>query len=218
MELEQAVETIRINLKSQNDFSTNPIDLILPFIPPFRCKGDIKLIIIGQDPTIRNEISRKNITCTLNLNKGNSLRTYIDTICNGLGITIENVYATNLFKYFYTVPPASTLTVLLNHLEPNLTLLQTELAEFKDAAILTLGEPVLQLLTNENSKVRVFWDYNAETGSSNDNFTFSLAKENKLKKDFFPFPHQPSMQKKFYKNTIDDYLIFLKKKTKHQIL
>lgn len=210
MELQQAVEAIRINLKCQNDFSTNPIDLILPFIPPFRGKGDIKLIIIGQDPTIRNEISRKNITCTLNLNKGNSLRTYIDTICIGLGITIENVYATNLFKYFYTVPPASTLTILLNHLEPNLTLLQTELAEFKDAAILTLGEPVLQLLTNENSKVKVFWNYNIKTRKSDELFTFSDPKDNKLGRVFYPFPHQPSIQKEFYKNTLQSYLGFMK--------
>ncbi len=206
MELKQAVETIRINLKSHNDFKSNPIDLTHPFIFPFQGREIIKLIIIGQDPTIKNVTSRKNITRTLNLDKNNSLRRYIEDICSGLGITLDNVYATNLFKYFYTIPPAKTMEVLKMHLQPNLELLKQEIAEYNNVAIITLGEPVLQLLTDEKSKVRVFWDYNAETGSSNGNFTFSMAKENKLKKDFSPFPHQPSIRKVFYKNTLAEYL------------
>ena len=205
------VDAVRRKLKSDNDFSSNPIDLILPVIKPFIGKGQIKLVILGQDPTIKNKTTRMNITCTLNLDKNNSLRRYIEDICTGLGITLDNVYATNLFKYFYTIPPAETMEVLKIHLHPNLELLQQELAEFENAAIIALGEPVLQLLTDEKTKVRAFWDYNVKTGLTNGNFTFSMAKENKLKKDFFPFPHQPSLRKKFYEKTLPVYINFMKK-------
>lgn len=84
------------------------------FVPPFIGKDEIKLVVIGQDPTVRNPKSRKSVTCTLNLNKQNSaLYRYIKRLCDGLGITMENVYATNLFKYFYSIPPANTPEVLI---------------------------------------------------------------------------------------------------------
>lgn len=212
MKLQQAVETIRINLKSQNDFSSNPIDLSRPVILPFQGREIIKLIILGQDPTVKNVASRKNITCTLNLDKQNSLRRYIEGICTGLGLTLDNVYATNLFKYFYSIPPAETMQVLKMHLKPNLELLKEELVEFEIIPIITLGEPVLRLLTDEKAKVRAYWDYNAKTGKSDGKFCFSSAKENKLKRDFYPFPHQPSIRKEFYRNTLVDYLHYMKTK------
>ncbi|HOW31170.1 MAG TPA: hypothetical protein PLP88_06360, partial [Bacteroidales bacterium] len=138
MNINNEVDLIRRKLKSENDFSSNPIDLSLGVIPPFIGSSDIKLIIIGQDPTIKNVASRKNITCTLNLDKKNALRTYIHGICSELGITIENVYATNLFKYFYTIPPAETMEVLRSHLKPNLALLQQELEGFKNIPLIAL--------------------------------------------------------------------------------
>lgn len=209
MELQQAIESIRINLKSQNDFISNPIDLSHPVILPFQGKGKIKLIVIGQDPTVKNEVSRKHITCTLNLDKNNSLRKYIEEICSSLNITLENVYATNLFKYFYTIPPAKTMEVLKMHLQPNLELLQKELAEFSNVAIITLGEPVLKLLTDEKTKVRAFWDYNIKTKKTEKRFRFSEAMDNKLERILYPFPHQPSIIKEFYKNTLYDYINFM---------
>ncbi len=210
MEIIHAVETLRQKLKTNNDFEINPIDLSLPVILPFIGKDKTKLIILGQDPTVKNEKSRGKITCTLNLDKNNSLKTYVNRICAGLGITIDNVYATNVFKYFYTAPPANTMEVLMKHLKPNLDLLQRELDEFGNIPIITLGEPVLQLITNEYEKVREFWDYNRKTKTTDSRFTYSEAKDNKLNRDFFPFPHQPSVRKEFYKNTLTDYLQFLK--------
>jgi len=163
MNIINAAEKIRKALKENQDSDVNPIDLSLPVVPPFRGNGEIKLIILGQDPTIKNVASRKKITCTLNLDKNNALKTYVNRICIELGITIDNVYATNLFKYFYSERPAKTLDVLINHLHPNLGLLQSELGEFKNIPIITLGEPVLKLITNEYEKVRTFWDYNNKT-------------------------------------------------------
>ncbi len=206
MKIIQEVETVRQTLKAKNDFGVNPIDLTLPVIPPFIGTGKIKLIVLGQDPTIKNVKTRSKITCTLNLDKNNSLKTYINRICSTLGISIDNVYATNVFKYFYTVPPANTMEVLEKHLKPNLNLLRNELEKYGNAPIVTLGEPVLQLLTNEYEKVREFWDYNKRTKSTDGRFACSMAKDNLLKRDFFPLPHQPSIRKEFYNANLESYL------------
>lgn len=202
---------IRDKLKKELDFEENSIDDTLDPVKPFFGKDEIKLIIIGQDPTIQNEKQRKKITCTLNLNKNGSLKNYIEKdICFGLGITLENVYATNIFKYFYKEPPAKTFNVLQNHLNENLNLLVNELDKFPNVAIITLGEPVLRLLDRTNSQVRSFWDYNKKTKMSNGNFSFCLGRDNRLGKDSFPFPHQPSLMKDFYRNNLFQYIEFVK--------
>ena len=210
MEMHQEVEALRQSLKSNNDFIINPIDLSLPVIPPFRGGGEIKLIILGQDPTIKKVASRAKITCTLNLDKNNALKTYVIRICEGLGISIENVFATNLFKYFYTERPAGTIEVLKAHLEPNLVLLKQELEEFKSLPIITLGEPVLQLLTHNNNKVHKYWDYNPKAKECSGNFTFSSAEQNKLNRDFYPLPHQPSIRYNLYNSNLLNYLSLMK--------
>lgn len=214
MEKNITVEKLRQTLKENQDYAINPIDLQLPIIPPYRGSKEIKLIILGQDPTIKNVVSRKNITCTLNLDKNNSLKTYINTICAGLGITIENVYATNLFKYFYTIRPAKTMEVLKNHLKPNLDLLKNELDEFKNIPVISLGEPVFKLISNDKAKVREYWDYNTKTKRTDAHFSYFKASGNLLNRDLFPFPHQPSISKEFYKNTLHDYLNFVKQEFK----
>lgn len=211
MNVIESATSIRDRLKSLSDSKENPIDTRLNIIPPFHGSDDIKLIVIGQDPTIKNEKTRKNIEYTLNLDKPNSLRIYVEKICYSLGIRIDNVYATNLFKYFYSIPPAQTMDVLYSHLEPNLELLKEELSDYKNIPIITLGEPVLQLLTNTKAKVREYWDYNPKTGASNSIFTYSKANENKLGRDFYPFPHQPSIRKRFYGSNLMFYISYLVK-------
>ena len=203
---------IRNKLKSELDFKENPIDDTLDPVKPYLGKDEIKLIIIGQDPTIKNEERRKEILCTLNLDKNGSLKRYIEeNICFGLGISLENVYATNIYKYFYTQRPATTFGILQKHLKENLTLLVNELDQFQNATIITLGEPVLRLLAGTNSRVRYFWDYNHETKISNGNFSFSHGIDNLLGRNFFPLPHQPSLRKNFYKNNLIDYINFVSK-------
>lgn len=196
------------------DDPSNLIKQELGFVPPYFGKDEIKLIIIGQDPTIRNEEQRKNITCTLNLDKAGSLTRYVGQICEGLGITIENVYATNVFKYFYSVPPAKTFDVLKKHLEPNLRLLNKELSAFPNISVITLGEPVLKLLSyDEKVKVREYWGYNPHTGTSNEEFKFVSANENKLGRTLFPFCHQPSIRKQFYKDAFEKYINYVKRES-----
>jgi len=204
---------IRNSLIVKSDNKYNPIDKNLSPIPPFYGTDDIKLIIIGQDPTIRNKEQRSKITITLNLKTPGSLLRYIqDDICSKLGISIENVYATDLFKYFYTKPPADTPRVLLQHFSENLKLLIEEINIFPGVPIITLGEPILKLLANElkYQKVRFHWDYDKNTGNSNHNFRYCPKEKNKLGRVIFPFPHQPSLRKNFYQETFPVYLNFMK--------
>lgn len=213
-ELKSQVESIVASLE---DVKENPV--VGGYVPPYIGGGEIKLVIIGQDPTVRKPESRSKITCTLNLDKKGALRSYVEKICECLCISMKNVYATNLFKYFYTVPPASNLRILKNHLPKNLELLNKEISDLNisiDCPIVTLGEPVLRLLLEENivlgkeKKVRYYWDYNSTTKSSDRNFRFVDESKNVLSLKFYPFCHQPSMRKQFYKNCLIDYISFLK--------
>lgn len=205
---EKEVERIISQLKN---YEENPISKELGFVPPYNEAGkDIKLIIIGQDPTIKNEKQRSEIKFTLNLDKSGAIRKYVEDICEGLNISLSNVYATNLFKYFYTIPPAQTFDVMEKHLEPNLTLLKKELAGFANCPIITLGEPVLKLLVGNNAKVREYWGYDKKTGKTNGKFKYVSANDNKLNRIIFPFCHQPSIRKDFYKNALSQYVDFVK--------
>ena len=133
-------QELKLIFDQLTDDSSNPIEKER-FIPPYFGGSDIKLIIIGQDPTIKNEKQRAKIKSTLNLDKDGALKRYVEQICIGLGISINNVYATNIFKYFYSEPPAKTFDVLKKHLSPNLRLLNKELSAFPNIPVLTLGEP-----------------------------------------------------------------------------
>ncbi len=200
---------IRNALKSKNDFKENPIDLNLLPVLPFRVTNNIKLMILGQDPTVKNEKSRESIEYTLNLDKAGSLKAYINQICNSLGISFENIYATNVFKYFYTIPPERTMHVLHSHLPANLELLKEELAAYPRIPIIALGLPVLQLLAGEKVQVREYWSYNSKSRKCDGKFTFCPAKDNKLERDIYPFPHQPSIRKEFYKSNLNNYISYV---------
>lgn len=201
---------IRDKLKKEFDFAENRINATLLPVLPFRTSTEIKLIFLGQDPTVKNEASRKSIEYTLNLDKGGSLRMYLRGICDAMDLTLENVYATNLVKYFYTRPPERTMRVLHAHLPDNLALLKEELAAYPKAKIITLGLPALQLLAGESAQVRDFWDYDKRSGISYGGYCKCSAAENKLGRDIFPFPHQPSIIKEFYKIHIEQYINFVK--------
>jgi uracil-DNA glycosylase len=199
---------LRDKLKSEMDSADNPIDMILDPVPPFKGSGEIKLIIIGQDPTIKNKDQRCKIRETLNLDKNGSLRTYISGICSSLSVGLENVYATNVFKYFYTNPPANSMDVLYDHLNMNLKLLRNELKSYPDLPVISLGEPVLQLLSNiPGDKVRKYWDYTKGISGH----SFKRCMDNDLDRPFYPLPHQPSSGRKFYAENIEQYLNFVKK-------
>lgn len=211
----------RLNLLSQtlkNDTElSKDIDFTYNFIPPY-CKADsisnIKLIIIGQDPTIRNTKTRKNINYTLNLDKPKgAIRRYLEFICKELEIDLDSqVYATNLYKCFFHIPPADNPEILSKHLQPWLEFIDNELSVFDtNIPIITLGEPIIkQLITSKHKKVRYYWNYIGNTTSGSD-FKFVSKENNLLNRRIFPLAHQPSYSRgRYYKKYLTDYLKIIK--------
>ena len=198
-------EVINIRLKLPTK-AANPINFELAPVKPFIGGSDIRLIIIGQDPTIKNERQRWNIKYTLNLDKKGALKRYIDNICSALDLSIKNIYATNVYKYFYSTPPSRTPEVLAEHKKPNIELLKRELECFNDCPIITLGEPVLRLIINDNEKVSNYWNYRGK------GYKHILPADNILGRSVFPFPHQPSMYKELYKTNFIHYTQYMKNK------
>lgn len=80
MDIIKKTEQLRNKLKAEKDYKENPIDISLPVIDPFNGGGKIRLIILGQDPTVKNAASRSHITKTLNLDKNNAIRFYVNQI------------------------------------------------------------------------------------------------------------------------------------------
>jgi len=178
---------------------------------------NIRLVVIGQDPTVKREKPRETINTVLNLDKprGNLYR-YISEICEGLGLDLrQHVYATNYAKNFFISPP--TQIKECNLLEKFgrywLPLLQEELSRFPDRLILTLGQPLLKALVIDPRKalVRWYWRYSPDWKESRKtDFLYVVPEDNKLKRRLFPFPHQPSLRKPFYKATLQAYLGYMK--------
>lgn len=176
--------------------------------------GEIKLFIIGQDPTVKNENSRDKIKVVLNLDKPNSLKKYINCIVEQLGLDFDkNVYATNLLKCFFMEPPASIKGVkVINEYAPYwIGLLKEELAKYPKAKVITLGQPMLNaIIINGSKNVRDYWGYQGKNQADVTKFKYCDANDNLLQRKFYPFPHQPSIRKEFYKNHLDRYVDWVK--------
>lgn len=193
------------------------VDANYPIPKVFCGKGDIRLIILGQDPTVKNAKSRAKIKTVLNLDRNNALRRYLEEICDGLGIDLdENVYATNLYKNFFIDPPTQIKEI--NIFEAFslywLPLLQDELSMFPEVPVISLGEPLLETLVSGDAspKVREYWGYTSrwkawETGP----FNFLNSVENILDRVIYPFPHQPSLSKQFYRGRLPYYVDYVKR-------
>jgi hypothetical protein len=192
------------------------IDFSLTPPSPFRGQGPIRLIVLGQDPTVQKPDYRKKIKVTLLLNQPGWLRTYLNKVCQRLGIDLdENIYATNLLKNFFSIPPdkmrkkdPSFFQKAAEHWIP---LLKKEIAEFKNVPILPLGEPVLNCLTKSPARtlIRHYWGYEGPARYGQ-NFAFIPPSENILSRIIFPFPHIPGLAHKFYRQQMDGYLAFMK--------
>jgi len=215
LQVEKKLQTTK-KLLLRDSILQNDIDFSHDFILPFS-KADktskIKLVFIGQDPTVRNEKSRGNINVTLNLDKGNSLRTYLKKVCETLEIDLDKeVYATNLYKCFFKFPPADDQTILSRQFKIWMDFLINELNVFKNSIFITLGEPLINQLIHSNSKkVNYYWDYIGQTKSGKD-FKCNEPFENYLQKRIYPIAHQPTWnQNDFYKTYLSDYLEYIKR-------
>ena len=192
------------------------IDTSLTPPDPFRGSGEIRLIVLGQDPTVQDPEYRKKIKVTLLLNQPGRLRTYLENICKGLDIGLEeNIYATNLLKNFFTVPP-DTMRKEDPLLFPKaadywIPLLREEIEEFENVPVLPLGEPVLNCLTKSPDRVliRNYWGYEGPAKYGK-NSLYIKPTENVLSRIVFPFPHIPGLSHAFYRQQMDGYLAFMK--------
>ncbi len=192
------------------------VDGTLSIPKPYHGTGEIRLIVLGQDPTVKNPQGRKTIRTVLNLDRNRSVRAYLAGVCNGLGIQItENVYATNLYKNFFVQPPTqiSEIDIFQEFIGFWLPLLKEELEPFAGTPVVTLGEPILAPLVAENvsSKVRDYWGYVPEWKEGKAKpFQYLKKTDNQLERTIFPFPHQTSLRMQFYKARMSDYISFVK--------
>jgi hypothetical protein len=193
------------------------VDHALPIPRVFRGTGTIKLIIVGQDPTVRNPLRRKQIDTVLDLNNSDGhIRGYINEISTGLQISIDqNVYATNFYKNFFVDPPTEiNKTNIFDEFSGYwLPLLKTEIEQFPWAPIITLGEPMLKPLLHlgHEPQVRHYWGYSVDwREGERQEFKHIKPEANQLGRPIFPFPHQPSTTKDFYKCMMTAYIDYVK--------
>ncbi|MBX0331269.1 uracil-DNA glycosylase family protein [Oscillochloris sp. ZM17-4] len=198
------------------------VDMSLHIPQPYMGSGPIKLVVIGQDPTIQQVASRGKITTVLNLNRSGSLRTYIADICARLGISLDqHVYATNACKCFFNDPPTTILKqnqvdVLDASAHIWLPVLQQELAQFPDAVVISLGEPVLAMLVPDEYRIpiRDYWGYHKRWKEG----TFApmritTAAESRVGRAIIPMVHQPTQRGArtlFYRERRDAYFAYLR--------
>jgi len=214
-QLEEKVQQT-IQQLSQNRRLGQYVDGTLSIPQPYRGLGLIRLIVVGQDPTVKDAEGRKVIRTVLNLDRNGSVRAYIEGVCRELGIRLtENVYATNLYKNFFVRPPTQILEsdIFREFLDFWLPVLEEELREFVGVPGITLGEPVLRALVLEpaSAKVQDYWGYTPEwmKGGSKP-FGYVRSVDNRLKRTIFPFTHQPSLRKQFYKAKMKEYVSFVR--------
>lgn len=215
LHIEKKLKTTK-TLLLRDSILQNDIDFSHDFIPPFSTAdriSKIKLVFIGQDPTVRRTESRRKINVTLNLDKENSLKTYLRKVCETLEIDLnQEVYATNLYKCFFKFPPADDQTILTRQFKIWMDFLINELNEFKNSIFITLGEPLInQLIHSNNRKVKYYWDYIGQTKSGK-NFKCNEPFENYLQKRIYPIAHQPTWNRNdFYKTYLSDFLDYIKR-------
>jgi len=217
MSLNLAVKTREIleNLLADSHLAHFVCKLPIPKV--YSGNGRIKLVILGQDPTVKNKASRATITTVLNLDKSGSLKNYLSRICTGLGISLENVYATNYLKNFFTEPPTQIKEIdIFKEFTPYwLPLLKEELAQFPHVPIIVLGQPLLLPIVcgGASSLVRDYWAYTANWKSGEKGiYRYVEPDKNILGRVVFPFPHQPSIGKQFYTKRFEEYIAFIIRK------
>jgi len=206
----------KLELLAWDDTLARYIDTKYHIPQPYVGNGTIGLIVLGQDPTIKDIEKRKKIKTVLNLDTNGSARAYLSDLCQKTGIDVlQNIYATNLFKNFFTFPPTEIkeINIFKVFLDFWLPLLIEELSPFDNVPVITLGEPVLRCILKEerSSPLREHWGYTPEWKNGKfGSLKYVKPDDNFLGRILFPFPHQPTLRKRFYKMRKDDYIAFAK--------
>ncbi len=201
------------------------IDRDMPYIPrPYVGTGDIRLIIVGQDPTVQRAKRRASIQTVLTLDEKNSqLSRFLGELCNDLGLSLsEHVYATNACKCFFTSPPTTIhrdddVSVLEASAPAWLPILRDELAAFPRAAVISLGQPVLAMLVRPEHcrEMKHYWGYHRQwKDGKRTPMCPILSEQSTVSRQIFPFVHQPTQRgnrTEFYRQRRAEYIEFIKK-------
>lgn len=138
-----------------NEFEDKPqnIDLINPF---YKTGESVKVLLIGQDPTILDRPERVNTVLMLNETTGRNgqLRKWLESELFGKeSFQKIEIYATNLVKCQFSKPPSTNTNGALKFLEPRFDkckhYLYLEIESFRPNIILTLGESSHILFSRE---------------------------------------------------------------------
>jgi uracil-DNA glycosylase len=198
------------------------VDIARPIPGPFMGTGGIRLVIIGQDPTVERTESRNKVTMVLNLNRGPNLRAYLVNLCQDLGLDLDqHVYATNACKCFFTDRPKiiverDKVDVLAETAYLWLPLLMDELAHFPDAFIISLGQPVLAMLTRPEHwrPMGAYWGYNPRWREGIHLPMYAMtAEESTIGRCIFPVVHESMRRGRsnaFYRERWRAYIAFIR--------
>jgi uracil-DNA glycosylase len=198
------------------------IDIARPIPRPFVGTADIRLVIIGQDPTVQRIKSRDKITTVLNLDRDRNLRAYLVKLCHDLGLDLEqHVYATNACKCFFTDRPTiiekrDKVKVLAETAHLWLPLLAEELAYFPDAFIISLGQPVLAMLTQPKHlrPIGAYWGYDLRWREGIHLPMYAItAEESTIDRRIFPVVHESMRRGRstaFYRERWRAYIAFIR--------
>jgi uracil-DNA glycosylase len=123
-------------------------ELRLLVAPYFREGNDLRLMLIGQDPTIRREPER--VKCVLMLDQKNGqLSRWLRGLFGADNFDSLTLYATNLVKCSFSAPPSTAKQGGLRFLRPYFenckAYLVQEISHFRPTFVLSLGEPTHKL-------------------------------------------------------------------------
>ncbi len=179
---------------------------------PVQEGSDIKVIIVGLDPIPHGLATREKLDTVLNWNKRGSAHSFVGRILGSLGfVAAKHLYVTNLIKCFLREPLTKSFSwrdfVLLG--DHWLPLLKWEVNHFTHAAIVTLGDPTLQLiLRDSSSRVASYWGHRP-LRKDHGPFRYLGPADNRLGRPIFPFPHIQPASKEFYCLNFREYVEFI---------
>lgn len=181
-----------------DSFLSKYVDFDLHLPKAVKGKGIIRLIILGQDPTVGSLEQRRLIKSVLDDPNG-LLQRYLKRICFGLDLTLDqDVYVTNLIKNFFLEPPARYPKKVKDEIFRRATpiwwdALMAELEQFPDTPVISLGKPVLASVVKRGKpydEVAFYWNHSRYRNPEQDGeFRYSDPEDNKTNRLLFPFPH-----------------------------
>lgn len=186
-----------INCNYCQEFDSKPKNISK--IDPFYKSGkELKLLLIGQDPTIFDKPERVNTVLMLNENIGRNgqLRRWLENELFGKeNFNRIEIYATNLVKCQFDRPPSLSQGGALKFLTPRFDYckqyLFKEIENFKPDIVLTLGESAHKLFFKE---IKVLNGNLA--GKMKDDFTGKFIK---VKLNDIEFNYSPCLHIKTYR-------------------